>query len=47
VTPPTRSGFGTRLIERSLSNDLGGEARILYLPAGVVAQMSTPLEAHN
>ena len=45
VTPPTRSGFGTRLIERSLSNDLGGEARILYLPAGVVAQMSTPLEA--
>jgi PAS domain S-box-containing protein len=47
VTPPTRSGFGTRLIERSLSNDLGGEARILYLPAGVVAQMSTPLEAHG
>jgi len=47
VTPPTRSGFGTRLIERSLTNDLGGEARILYLPAGVVAQMSTPLEAHN
>jgi PAS domain S-box-containing protein len=47
VTPPTRSGFGTRLIERSLSNDLGGEARILYLPAGVVAQMSTPLEANG
>ena len=47
VSPPTRSGFGTRLIERSLSNDLGGEARILYLPAGVVAQMSTPLEAHG
>jgi PAS domain S-box-containing protein len=47
VAPPTRSGFGTRLIERSLSNDLGGEARILYLPAGVVAQMSTPLEVHN
>jgi PAS domain S-box-containing protein len=47
VTPPTRSGFGTRLIERSLSNDLGGEARILYLPAGVVAQMSTPLEVRE
>lgn len=45
VAPPTRTGFGTRLIERSLANDLGGEARILYLPAGVVAQMSTPLEA--
>lgn len=47
VTPPTRTGFGTRLIERSLSNDLGGQARILYLPAGVVAQMSTPLEARE
>ena len=47
VSPPTRSGFGTRLIERSLSNDLGGDARILYLPAGVVAQMSTPLEAQG
>jgi PAS domain S-box-containing protein len=47
VAPPTRRGFGTRLIEQSLSNDLGGEARILYLPAGVVAQMSTPLEAHG
>lgn len=45
VTPPQQTGFGTRLIERSLANDLGGEARILYLPTGVVAQMSTPLEA--
>lgn len=44
VTPPTRTGFGTRLIERSLSSDLGGEARILYLPSGLVAQMNTPLE---
>jgi hypothetical protein len=33
------------MIERSLANDLGGEARILYLPAGVVAQLSTPPEA--
>jgi PAS domain S-box-containing protein len=47
VATPTRSGFGTRLIERSLANDLGGEARILYLPAGVVAQMTTPLEARE
>jgi PAS domain S-box-containing protein len=47
VVPPTRTGFGTRLIERSLSNDLGGEARILYLPAGVVAQMITPLEVRK
>lgn len=47
VVPPTRTGFGTRLIELSLTNDLGGEARILYLPAGVVAQMSTPLEARE
>jgi len=47
VTPPTRAGFGTRLIERGLAKDLGGEARILYLPAGVIAQMCTPLEARE
>jgi PAS domain S-box-containing protein len=44
VTPPSRSGFGTRLIERSLAHDLGGAARIGYLPGGVVAEIAAPLE---
>jgi PAS domain S-box-containing protein len=44
VAPPARTGFGTRLLERSLAHDLGGAARIRYLPEGVVADISTPLE---
>jgi two-component sensor histidine kinase len=43
VTPPIRRGFGTRLIERSLAQDLGGEARIEFAPAGVVCTVNTPL----
>jgi two-component sensor histidine kinase len=35
VLPPTRQGFGTRLIERSFSADLGGSATIDFAPDGV------------
>jgi PAS domain S-box-containing protein len=34
VVPPTRRGFGSRLIERSLRNELGGSAAITYAPEG-------------
>jgi PAS domain S-box-containing protein len=44
VSPPTRVGFGSRLIERNLAYELGGEARIDYLPEGVEANISTPVE---
>jgi PAS domain S-box-containing protein len=36
VTPPTRRGFGSRLIERSLARDLGGSTRLSFAPDGVV-----------
>src|SRR4051812_14638841 len=36
VAPPQRRGFGSRLIERSLAQDLGGEVRIDFAPTGVV-----------
>lgn len=45
VERPKRSGFGSRLIERSLANELGGAAIIEYRPDGVVATVSSPLEA--
>jgi len=45
VSPPARAGFGSRLIERSLAHDLGGEAHIAYRPEGVIATISTPIEA--
>ena len=41
VAPPVRHGFGTRLIERGLTQDLGGQARIAFASAGVVCT-STP-----
>ncbi|CAN5538174.1 hypothetical protein BH10PSE5_BH10PSE5_26520 [soil metagenome] len=36
VAPPLRRGFGSRLIERSLSAELDGEATITFAPTGVV-----------
>lgn len=43
VTPPKRTGFGTRLIERGLSADLQGRVAIQYLPAGVVCEIDARL----
>lgn len=43
VTPPTRTGFGSRLIERSLARDLDGEVQLLYAPTGVVCTISAPV----
>ncbi|SDA22397.1 PAS domain S-box-containing protein [Methylobacterium sp. UNC378MF] len=43
VTAPTRGGFGTRLIERALSAELGGSAEIEYRSRGVVFTLDAPL----
>jgi PAS domain S-box-containing protein len=43
VVIPTRKGFGTRLIERGLAAELGGEARLEYEPDGVRCRISAPL----
>jgi two-component sensor histidine kinase len=45
VRPPSRTGFGSRMIERGLSSELRGEVRIDFLPAGVVCTIDSPLEA--
>ncbi|WP_267354332.1 MULTISPECIES: PAS domain-containing sensor histidine kinase [unclassified Methylobacterium] len=45
VTPPTRSGFGTRLIARSLVHGFGGSAQLTYPPEGAVLTFEAPLEA--
>jgi two-component sensor histidine kinase len=44
VGSPQRRGFGTRLIERSLAQDLGGEARIDFAPTGVICTIDTPVQ---
>jgi two-component sensor histidine kinase len=43
VTPPERTGFGTRLIARTFGQESGGQARIDYLPQGVQCVMQLPL----
>ena len=43
VTPPTRRGFGSRLIERSLARELAGKVELLYEPDGVVCTIEAPV----
>jgi len=44
VQAPVRRGFGTTIIERSIPFELGGEAMIEYLVAGVQARHVIPAE---
>jgi PAS domain S-box-containing protein len=43
VAPPMRRGFGTRMIERALAAELGGTARIDFLPGGISCTVEAPL----
>lgn len=43
VKPPERRGFGSRLVERALTYDLGGTARIDFEPGGVVCTICATL----
>ena len=43
VEVPTRRGFGTRLIERSLAHELDGDVRIDFARAGVTCTVDAPL----
>jgi two-component sensor histidine kinase len=43
VKPPSRKGFGTTLIERSLPHDVGGSVSLEFPPKGVQAVFTIPL----
>lgn len=43
VSPPTRTGFGSRMIERALAAEIGGAAEIEFRPRGVVFTAEAPL----
>lgn len=45
VQPPSSRGFGTRLLERGLAHELGGEVSIRFAPAGVTCRVRAPFEA--
>jgi CheY-like chemotaxis protein len=42
VSPPTREGFGTVLISRSVPYDLGGDSKVEYAAGGVRARFLLP-----
>ncbi len=44
VSPPTRKGFGTRLVERNLANELDGKVLLDYRPEGVICTISSRLD---
>ena len=41
---PSKKGFGTRLIEKMLQNDFGGEVVLDFKPEGLVCTLSAPLK---
>jgi PAS domain S-box-containing protein len=43
TTPPTRRGFGTRLIERGLAGGLQAQVKLDYRPEGLVFTLSAPV----
>ena len=47
VTPPTRRGLGTRLMERCIERDLGGDFDLEFDPPGVSCHISIPFSSVN
>lgn len=45
VLPPTRQGFGSRLLKSALAQELHGEVSLDYAPAGVVCTIVMPVSA--
>ncbi|MEA1834906.1 PAS domain S-box protein [Methylobacterium durans] len=43
LAPPSRRGFGSRLIERSFAAEVGGEVRLTYAPTGLTCRLEAPL----
>jgi two-component system CheB/CheR fusion protein len=45
VTAPRRKGFGSRLIERGLAQELGGKTKIEYRPTGLWCEINACVSA--
>jgi two-component sensor histidine kinase len=43
VAPLGHRGFGSRLIERGLAQELNGDVHLEYNPAGMICQIGMPL----
>jgi two-component sensor histidine kinase len=44
VVKPTRTGFGSRLIDRIIRGDLGGEVELRYEGSGVSCRVTAPMQ---
>lgn len=44
VKMPQRRGFGSRLIEHGLAQDLDGDIRLDFEPSGVICTIAAPME---
>ena len=42
VSPPTRKGFGSRVIEQGLAHELEGKTNVEYFPEGIVCTIDVP-----
>lgn len=47
VRPPERRGFGSRLVERSLARELGGQVAMDFDPEGLRCRISAPVARRN
>jgi two-component sensor histidine kinase len=47
VSPPTRGGFGSRLIRLELTHELNGEVELIYDASGLKLMTSFPLSSHS
>jgi PAS domain S-box-containing protein len=45
VTPPSRRGFGSMLLERTLAQDLDGEVKMTFAPTGLMCSIGAPLRS--
>jgi two-component sensor histidine kinase len=43
VSPPARRGFGSRIIEKALAQDLNGDVTMEFRPEGLVCTIEAPL----
>jgi two-component sensor histidine kinase len=43
VSPPKRRGFGLRMIEQALAQDLKGDVHMDFRPEGLVCTIDAPL----
>jgi PAS domain S-box-containing protein len=44
VSPPTRTGFGSRLLSQVLAGDLGQPAELDFAPEGLIARIRAPVQ---